>query len=345
MSTREQTQKTQSRAIIRLAVMVLLALFLFVSINLLFMPKYIEENKDGRITAEFYREKIPNDVLFIGSSTVYSAINPIVLFEEYGMTSFDRANSSQTAWVSYYMVKDAIEYAKPKMVVMDLSFLRYGDDYVEEAGNRKAIDGMRPSKTKYQCIKAAKSPDESYKDYLLPIGRFHTRWKHLTAEDWKYLYYKPTVSYNGYLPDYAVEAATGEPNTSGIEEIKMSARNELFLKNILTICRDNEIELLLIKVPTYSPKWGEEFTREIRLFSGGTGVDYIDFDDYTEEIGIDYTKDTADGGGHLNDAGAAKFSKYLGQYLTEHYQIADHRMEPDALAVWLKKCERYHNGQ
>ncbi len=325
--------------------MALLTLFLFVSLNLLFMPKYIEENKDGRITSEFYREKLSNDVLFIGSSTVHSAINPIILFEDYGITSFDRSTASQTAWVSYYMIKDAMEVSDPKMVVMDLSFLRYGDDYVEEASNRKAIDGMRLSKTKYQCIKAAKSPEENYIDYLLPIGRFHTRWKYLTAEDWKYLYYKPTVSYNGYLSNDHVLPAHGETASDDKDDIKMSARNQLFLKNIVSLCRDNEMSLLLIKIPSYSPKWGETFEQNIHMEADGAGVAYIDFDPLAEEIGIDWQTDTPDEGGHLNNAGAEKFSRYLGKFLTENYELTDHRRDPEVLEVWNKKCERYHNGQ
>ena len=339
-----QNKKTTAKRIATIAGMTAVTLFLFLTVNLLFMPKYIEENLDGRITSEFYREKTNSDILFVGSSTVFSAINPIVLWEEYGMTAFDRANASQTSWISYFMIKDAIEVSDPKMVVLDLSFFRYEDDYVEEAGNRKALDGMRVSKTKYQCIQAAKSPDETYKDYVFPIGRFHSRWQYLTAEDWKYLYVKPTVSYNGYLPSYEIESAEGERNDTS-DDSYMSDRNALFLENIITICRDNGIQLMLIKVPSYRPKWGEVFENDVRMIADSNGVEYVDFDKKEAEIGIDYSIDTDDGGGHLNDAGAAKFTKYLGEYLKQHYEVSDHRNDPAYNTIWNQKCERYHNGQ
>ena len=340
-----QKKSRKAKLIARGFLMGALTLFLFLSVNLLFMPKYIEENKDGRITEEFYREKMNSDVLFVGSSTVFSAINPIVLWEEYGITSFDRANASQTAWISYFMIKDAVEVSDPEMVVLDLSFFRYEDDYVEEAANRKAIDGMRPSKTKFQCIQAARSPDETYMDYVFPIGRFHSRWQYLNAEDWKYLYYKPTVSYNGYLPSFDVEPAQAERKTQVEDDSLMSDRNALFLDNIITICRENDLQLLLIKIPSYQPKWGEIFDGDVRMIAEDAGVRYVDFDEETEAIGLDYSIDTDDGGGHLNDAGSAKFTKYLGNFLVSNYQLQDHREDPAYSKIWKEKCERYHNGE
>ena len=58
------------RKIIKICLITAASLFLFLTLNLLFMPKYIEEDNDGRITAEFEREKLNNDVLFVGSSLV-----------------------------------------------------------------------------------------------------------------------------------------------------------------------------------------------------------------------------------------------------------------------------------
>lgn len=337
------TKKT--RRILRIVCMLALTVFLFWSVNLLFMPKYIEENKDGRITAEFYREKLNNDILFVGSSTVYSGINPIVLWEKYGLTSYDRSNSSQTPWISYYMIKDALACSDPKAVVLDVGFFYAEDTYVEEPENRKSLDNMRISKEKFQCIREAMSPDENYMDYIFPIFRFHTRWKYLTAEDWKYLYYKPDVTHNGYVYTGTVEGAQGDAAREGLDEVRLPNRSALFLENILSLCRDNGLDLLLIKTPSYRAKWGQDYEDDIRFVADPYGVEYVDFDRFTDEIGLDYAEDTSDGGGHLNDAGAAKFTAYLGNYLLDRFPLTDHRNDPAYEKVWKEKCERYHHGK
>ncbi|HOO29083.1 MAG TPA: hypothetical protein PLU43_11515, partial [Lachnospiraceae bacterium] len=162
------------------------AVFLVIVLNLIFIPKYIHENQDGRITEEFYKEQLDTDIIFVGSSTVYSGVSPLILWEKYGYTSYDRSNSSQTIWISYYMIEDAIKCHKPKLVVLDIGFIKYWDTYAEEPSNRKAIDGMRFSKTKLACIGAAMDQDEKITDYLFPILRFHSRWKELQPEDFLY---------------------------------------------------------------------------------------------------------------------------------------------------------------
>lgn len=335
----------KAKKITKICLVVAASLFLFLTLNLLFMPKYIESDNDGRITAEFEREKLNNDVLFVGSSVVYSAVNPIVLWDRYGMASFDRSTSSQPTWTSYYLIKDAIESTKPELIVLDVSFMRYEDDYAEEPSNRKAFDGMRISRTKFEAIEAAKYEEEKAIDYAVPLFRFHSRWQYLKGEDWKYLYYKPTVSYNGYLYSDAVDPALGDISADGLFEVRMTNRNAEYLEKTIQLCQDNGIQLLLFKTPSYQPKWDEGFDTDIRFIADKYGVTYIDFDTETQNIGIDYTTDTPDKGGHLNACGAEKFSAYLGAYIKENYTVTDHRGDEDYEKVWREKCERFKKAR
>ncbi len=322
-----------------------IALFVFLTLNLYFMPKYIEDEKDGRITAEFYREKTNNDVLFVGSSCVYNGVNPILLWENHGIASYDRANSSQTSWISYFMIKDAMIVSDPKLVVLDLNFFRNEDDYVDEPSNRKTFDGMRISATKFEALKASMAPAEDMIDYVVPIFRFHSRWKYMKQEDLRYLYYRPDVTYNGFLPNDSVQGAAEERDPYREEARRLSPRNAACLTDIIRLCRDQRVPLLLIKVPTHQPKWGAQFTNDIHQIADRENVTYLDFDYYADEIGLDYSVDTADGGGHLNRSGADKFTVYLGNLLTKYYVLPDHRTDPVYAAVWQEKCERYYHEQ
>ena len=47
-------------------------------------------------------------------------------------------------------------------------------------------------------------------------------------------------------------------------------------------------------------------------------IKYNDLNLIYKDLGIDFEKDTADGGDHLNIYGAKKVSKYLGDYLNDN---------------------------
>ena len=54
------------------------------------------------------------------------------------------------------------------------------------------------------------------------------------------------------------------------------------------------------------------------------------------------TTDTYDAGLHLNLYGAEKFSKWLGQYLQDTYNVADHRNDPELSARYEQKVAAYY---
>lgn len=318
-----------------------LGLFLVVTLNLVFMPKYISENRDGSVTREFYREKLDTDVLFVGPSTVYSAVVPPVLWEEYGIISYDRANSSQTIWMSYYLIKDAIECHKPKMVVLDVGFTKFKDDYAEEPCTRKTLDSMRISKTKFDCIRESMAPDEKMLDYMIPLFRFHTRWKELTAEDFKYAFYKPSITNNGYQIDYR----TSKEIENGVyiekPDTEFGPKTAGYLRKCIELCQENDVQIMLVKMPSCSTNWTHDFDRQITEIANDCGVVYRNFDFETEEIGLDFYQHSPDEGSHLNTPGAEIFTSYLGKILREDYDIPNHGDDPQYQKVWSEKVRIY----
>ncbi len=323
-----------------------IVIFLIVSLNLIFTPKYIYENQDGRITAEFYREKLDTDIIFVGSSTVYSGVSPIVLWEEYGFTSYNRSNASQPMWTSYYMIEDAIECHKPKLVVLDIGFIKYWDTYAEEPANRKAIDGMRFSKTKLKCIEAAKDTDEKLSDYLFPVFRFHTRWKELSPEDFLYAYYNKPVTYNGFLMDFRTTEKLPERDGYLLKDnTELGKRNISYLRETIELCRREGVQIMLMKMPSYSDNWSSDYDRQIGKIASEYEITYINFDSCSAGIGLDYRKHSPDEGSHLNTPGAELFTSYLGNYIDSAYDVPSHAQEKDYQEVWEAKVLRYRTDR
>lgn len=296
---------------------------------------------------EFYREKMCPDVIFLGSSTVYSAVSPCVLYENYGITSYVLASSSQTCWDSYYVLKEALKKGNPKMVVLDIGFLNQIEDYAEEVSNRKLFDYMRFSKNKIEAINAAKASEENLWDYMLPVLRYHERYKDLSKEDFLYAFYKPSVTHNGYIinlnvSDHLEEVAT---TLDTAEDYTLNARNAEYLQKIISLCNDNGISIMLVKTPSYNAKWGNHFEADINSFAALNGINYINFDLYSDKINLDYMTDSPDNGGHLNLLGAEKYTYFLGNVLKTNYILPDEREDAKMSAIWNKKTCDYNNDK
>ncbi len=311
---------------VKIILKIVLMILLVVTLNRVFLPKYINENRDGRITQEYYPISKDIDVIFAGSSTVHSAIDPRVLKDEQGISAYLRANASQPMWITYYMIEDAVKCHKPELVCIDTTFIKYGDDFVEEPSTRKALDGMRMSLSKINAIKASMGEDEKMADYIMPLFRFHSRWKELTLDDFRYAYYNKPVTINGYLPDDVTEPAEpGDLIYTKEGDTTISPKNILYLRKAIELCRSKGIQVMIFKVPAHSPNWSDDYDRRIDEIAKEYDLSYINFDKYNDDIGLDYSTDTPDGGSHLNTSGAAKFSSYLGKYIRRNYTVSDHR--------------------
>jgi hypothetical protein len=73
------------------------------------------------------------DVLFVGSSRVYCAVNPNVLWLDEGIASFVFASSAQPLWTSYNYIIEALKTQKPSILVLDVvyAYRYFGNGYAQ----------------------------------------------------------------------------------------------------------------------------------------------------------------------------------------------------------------------
>ena len=166
--------------------------------------------------------------------------------------------------------------------------------------------------------------DESMWDYLIPLFRYHSRWKELTLDDFRYAYYNKPVTINGYITDDEVSAAAPGPVVYEKEgDTGLSSRNVEYLRKTIELCRREGVQVFLFKVPAHSSNWSSDYDRQIEEIAAEYGVSYVNFDAYNDDIGLDYSTDTPDEGSHLNTRGAVKFSDYLARYLRRNYNVSN----------------------
>lgn len=325
---------------IKTGLIIVIIIIAFLLIEHLLVPKYQTSLEEGNFTYEYYNEDKNHEVIFIGDCEVYSNFNPLVLYEEYGITSYIRGNSQQMIWQAYYLLKETLKYEIPKIVILNINAMRY-DKVYNEGYNRLMFDKMKPSLLKYQAIKESLTEKESLLEYVFPILRYHSRWSELSSEDFKYYFETNNNTYNGYQLKVAIKGAENIKEGKKLGNYTFSNKNYEYLNKIKNLCQENNIELILIKAPSLTPYWYQEYEKQIIDYARINNLKYINFLDYITEIGLDYSKDTFDYGAHLNVYGADKLTKYMGSYLKENFDLIDHRNNPQIDMIYLHKIKEY----
>ena len=328
---------------INITVIVLIFVFLVIFFGKLTSYKYIEEFPEGSFTRDYYQEKYSHDVIFLGDCEAYSSYSPMVLYSEYGITSYVRGNSQQLIGQSYYLLREALKYEKPKIVVLSVGAMRYPKQ-VREEYNRLLLDDMKLSYEKLMLINDFKLENESLLSYLFPLLRYHNRIFDLKKEDFTYLFKRDVISHNGFLINKEVKPLTKLPAKKALDNYDFSKENFDYLEKITKLCKKENIELILVKSPTVYPFWYDEYNSQIVDFANKHNLKYINMLDYLDDIGIDYTIDTYDSGVHLNLSGATKYSKYFGNLLKKYYNLPDYRNNDTINKEYKIKLERY-NGE
>ena len=329
------------RAIKIIAILIIFVI-IFAFLNRLLKPKYATNLVEGSMISQYYDESKDHEVIFIGDCEVYANFSPMVMYEESGIKAYVRGSSQQLIWQSYYLLKETLKYEIPKVVVFNVNSMRYdrNSSAVSEAYNRLMIDNMKWSKEKIELINASMTEEESFISYVFPILRYHSRFDELTKEDFEYLFNDKTNTYNGFLINKNVKPVTNLPTKRRLATYEFDEECYDYLQKITDLCKENGIELVLIKAPSVYPYWYDEYDEQIESFAEENDLDFYNFLDATQEIGIDYQTDTYDGGLHMNLDGATKLSKYFANILMENYDLTDYSGDE----LYDEKLEEYNNA-
>lgn len=320
---------------------VILAFLLCLSLlTALLQPKYMTDLVEGSMLSQYYGEAGGHDVIFLGDCEVYANFSPMELYRNAGITAYVRGSSQQLLWQSYWVLHETFRYEKPRAVVFNVNAMRYGAP-VSEAYNRLAIDKMRWSREKAEIIRASMLEEETFASYVFPILRYHSRFDELTKEDFSYLFRRKDNTWNGFLINRNVKPVGTLPARRLLPDYAFADICWEYLEKIRSLCEDNGTELILIKAPSVYPFWYDEYDAQIRDYASRHGLAFYNLLEHAQEVGIDYSTDTYDGGLHLNLAGAAKLSAWFAGILKDSHSLPDHRGDPDTAPAYNEKLRRY----
>ncbi len=324
----------------------------------------------------FLQSETEFDVLFFGNSHMLNAVFPMQLWEDYGITSYNMAIHGATVKMSYWMIRNAIEYHEPEVIVLDIYSAVWKDHEMDIGYAHDALDVFPLTPTKYQAIKELYTGSDVM-EMIFPFSVYHNRWEELfpqqeTAEDIDEEDTESEKNQGGENISVggndAKEAVKAEENKEDEEEtatenlekgaesrIHVAAAEEYEqipqdqtateqteeleeLVRIIDYCQSKEIELVLINIPSPQEVDKQERGNQIQGIADEEGVPYLNL---PYENVVNFTTDLFDRNSHLNPSGARKVTDYLGSYLTENYDLADKR-EDSEYESWNEDYEVYY---
>ena len=254
------------------------------------------------------------DALILGDSEAFTAFSPVLMYSEQGFSSYVCATASQYVSLTKSFVNDALTKQTPKVIFLETySFyrkMRADNAFMTKLQNKFSIIEYHNRWKSFFSLPSEQNSDYSWTDDLKGF-----KYANLTAPVKPKKYMKASKQ---------------------IKEIP--AANVECIYAINDVCKSKGIRLVFVSSPSQK-NWNYEKHNGIQELADRLKVDYIDLN-LEPSIQIDWRKDTADRGDHLNLKGAHKVSSFFAKYVSQRYDLPDHRNDK-AYSDWNALIKQY----
>ena len=336
----------------------IVAIVLIVALVVCGVSRITERKDSARKYGDFIEHADEVDVLFLGSSHMMNAVDPVQLYNDTGITAYNFGKPGGMLPESYWTLKLARQYANPKCVVIDLWSLDRDYKYVDimdgDAETARSamsflhtnLDAWPLTTTKVDAVFDLLSTFDARIEYLFKFSFYHSRWNSLNkddfimdnekSEDETYLLGAEArreifINHNLYEP---------EDKSGMLDEGTLSI---VYLKKMIEECQADNIDVVL----TFMPMGGSYF-QDFQAVNYGHaiaeeyGIEFIDMLDQQSQTIIDYESDMSDDS-HVNEFGMSKITAHIGNILSGYTSLKDHRQDQGyemyerAVAIWQQR--------
>lgn len=308
---------------------IFIAVFLYILMTLTYVIRTNGDVKD-RFTGFYAEPEDTIDVVMIGSSPVYPYYATPMMWGEYGITAYPISSNLQRPVAGIYMVEEVRKTQEPSLYIFEMRMYtaRETDITNNMAYTRGVTDNMKYSWNRVKTINAMVDDVSERYTYYFDIFKYHSNWKTMVLpEQIASFRYEKLDDQKGYVMTDEVGPCEAV-DTSGITEREpMPEIQEQHLHELLDYLKENKLQALFILSPTVM----EEEKQKMYLYMGDIitdyGYEFLNMNDsrYREEIGLDFSTDFSDYGGHTNALGAKKCTAFLSDYIVKNYGVADKR--------------------
>ncbi len=287
--------------------------------------------KDGEELSPYYYDYPSDyfDVIIAGPSVMKNGVQPVELWQDYGIAAYNLSCGNQSLACSYYILKDAISKDHPQLIVLDVTYAE--EIYITRSNTFvHYLTDMMPltDRYRYQLIQDVISEDQRMEFYL-PFYSFHSRWKEVSASDFKLgNYQKDTLGSVTYAQTVSYDAV---PFQNYDVDASLSDISREYLEKIISLCQENDTQLLFTCCPVSSANGDcdersynsrRAIMQDVSALAVENDVPFLNFLENPDALQMDAYKDFWDGI-HLNMYGSAKLTSFLGTYIRNNYDIPD----------------------
>ncbi|MBE5830005.1 MAG: hypothetical protein E7305_11200 [Butyrivibrio sp.] len=327
--------------------------FLCVTVLCILATTVVLRSKESEYKyADFFDRADQIDVLFLGSSHVINAINPAVLFGEYGITSYNMGGHGSVMQSTYWELIEALQYCTPKAVVVDTYLLqkdyKYLDEMFEDSSDEDRATSVAQLHLNMDCwpmdkLKVAAVNDliadkEIRKQFYEPFYVYHNRWEELDKNDYLAVLGKGDRNdLFGAEMRYGMELTPGiYPGPDDHDGLGGQTVGEEYLRKIIDECQRRGIDVYVTFLTCSASTDDKRAVDSARIICDAYEVPLIDM----QELGVvDLYTDLNDTG-HMNANGAIKATKYIGQILADSGELTDHRGDK-AYDYWQNSADAF----
>ena len=301
----------------------------------------------------FMESKTDYDVVFLGTSHVLNAVNPMQLWQERGIAGYNLGYHTVHIPLCFWMLQIAKTYHTPKVAVIDIFRLWFSYEEGEDKGvlapMHNAFDTFPLFPTKWRAVLDLCAKPESRAEIAFPLYLYHNRWTDSNFKfDTKATLRKLRGKYKAYVTkgmDFRIAVRSDETfyvettnHYDGAESTSME-----YCRRFIVWCKENSIIPVFMLVPYSgtgtSPVYRENFDSWIEAFRPIVEQEGVYFLDMTDGY-VDFDIDQYDLKSHLNPSGARKVTDAIGAFLSETLGCQSHRDDP-AFAAWHGDYDAY----
>lgn len=261
------------------------------------------------------------DVVFLGSSHVYYGISPATLWTEYGISAFDMSISAMDKGSAYHHLNYLLKKQSPDVVFVDIYPMLHerhqvvGNEYRNLLGMPYSIEAVK------MTLDYVEKEDRG--DFITRFPIIHTRYAELKKDDFfdsGYAVYgrgERVETGRGGNADFTQAHATN--SITPLSEV-----NKKWLDSFVELSEKKNFTLVFYVTPFSTTADQQSIFNAVTAYAADNNITFMDLSQESDAIGLNVLEDYIDPE-HMNVYGAAKTSRYIGNYLQNHFSLQDHR--------------------
>ena len=316
------------KEIVECVIFLVIVLFLLCKVTWIFRANKTEARED--ILGFKNEENI--DVVLYGGSNLIQFYQPLEAWRQKGYTSYNYATSAAKGDLIKSYIEESRKTNKAKLYVCDIRSFPMIEEAVDEASVRNWSDSV--SMMSLVRVKGISSflfsrdwRDSDVPSFYFDIIKYHSNYELLADPyQWSYTNSRNIINVDKGFEPNKVHLPFDRPEVSN-ERGTLTAQQEKALSELLDYCDQEKLEVLFIVCPYIITEADCKVLNTCGDMIQKRGYTFINFNNYYDEIGLDFATDFGDVN-HVNYLGAEKYTTYLTNYISNNYDLPDHRSDP-----------------